>query len=61
MTYFGQRLREALNKPQHSALNFRPIAADISKTARTHAPMVSWHSFDAFLDHQASKRFGMVR
>jgi hypothetical protein len=59
MTYFGARLREALNKPEHAALNFRPIAASFSKTNRTHAPVISWHSFDAFLDAQASKR--MVR
>jgi hypothetical protein len=55
---FGVALREALNKPEHSALTFKPIAASFSKTSRTHALVTSWHSFDAFLDAQASKRRG---
>jgi hypothetical protein len=53
---FATRLREALNKPQHNALDFKPIHADFGKTNRLHAPVISWHSFDAFLDAQASKR-----
>ena len=60
MTYFGQRLNEALQTSEHRAM--RALADKVifrqhpNALAIAHGNQVKYRSFDAFLDSQASKR-----
>jgi len=57
MTYFGAKLREVLNRPEHIAVISTPSRklASLSRD-HNHALNIRYKDFDAFLDSVASKR-----